>query len=51
MNVKELKKVLQDLPEDTEVTLVCDDRDGNTIEEYAVAAVYEEKFNQVYINC
>jgi|LakMenEpi03Aug12_release.lakeMendotaPanAssembly.Ray.scaffolds.fasta_scaffold272841_2 hypothetical protein len=51
MTVKELKKVLQDLPDTTEVTLVCDDRDGNTIEEYAVGAVYEEKFNQVYINC
>lgn len=51
MTVKELKKILKDIPDNTEVTLVCDDGDGNTIEEYAVGAVYEEKFNQVYINC
>lgn len=51
MTVKELKKILKDVPDNTEVTLVCDDGDGNTIEEYAMGAVYEEKFNQVYINC
>jgi hypothetical protein len=51
MIVKELKKILQDLPDDTEVTLTCDDKDGNTTEEYAISAVYEEKYNQVYINC
>jgi hypothetical protein len=51
MTVKELKKVLKNVPDDTEVTLVCDDRDGNTTEEYAMGAVYEEKFNQIYINC
>lgn len=51
MTVKELKKILKDIPDSTEVTLVCDDGDGNTIEEYAMGAVYEEEFNQVYINC
>jgi hypothetical protein len=51
MTVKELKKVLESVPDDTEVTLVCDDRDGNTTEEYAIGAVYEEDHCQVYINC
>jgi hypothetical protein len=51
MTVKELKKVLKNVPDDTEVTLVCDDRDGNTTEEYAISAVYEEDHGQVYINC
>ena len=51
MTVKELKNILENLPDNTEVTLVCDDKDGNTIEEYAIGAVYEEQFNQVYINC
>jgi hypothetical protein len=52
MTVKELKKVLKDLPDNTEVTMVYDDdHDESVVERYAIGALYEKDSNQIYINC
>ena len=50
MTAKELKKILKEVPDDTLITIVGEDGDGNGVEEYAMGAVYEEEAQQLYIN-
>ncbi len=50
MTAKELKKILKDTPDGALITIVGEDNDGLEIESYAMAAVYEEKAGQLYIN-
>ena len=49
MTVKELKKIIKDIPDDALITVVGEDRDGIPVEEYASIINYEEEINQLYI--
>ena len=50
MTVKELKNILKDIPDDVLITIITEDRDGITTEEFAQFANYEETEGQIYIS-
>jgi hypothetical protein len=50
MTVKELKKILKDVPDDSLITVVGEDGDGIPVEEYASYINYDKEVNQLYIS-
>jgi len=50
MTVKDLKKIIQDIPDNALITIVSEDRDGIPIEEFSSFIKYEEEINQLYIS-
>jgi hypothetical protein len=46
MTAKDLKKVLKDIPDDTLITIVGEDGDGNGLEEYAMGQYMKKKPNK-----
>jgi hypothetical protein len=49
MTVKDLKKIIQDIPDNALITIVSEDRDGIPIEEFSSFIKYEWDINQLYI--
>ena len=49
MTAKELKKILEEVPDDSLITIVGEDYDGNEVQEYAMSASYDQEVDQVYI--
>lgn len=50
MTVKELKKILKDVPDDSLITVAGEDGDGLLIEGYASYISYDKEVNQLSIS-